>query len=66
MKSATSISLIVSIQIVLDVFMWYFALQNAIKYQEYWAILFAVNIILVALVMLIILRHYIKRSDVYG
>lgn len=66
MKSTTAISAIVTLQVVIDIFMWYFAENDAYKYQEYWAILFAVNIILVALVMLIILRYYIQRGDVYG
>lgn len=65
MKSATAIFAIVGVQLLVDLFMWYFALVDAYKYQAYWAILLAVNIILVSFVMLIILRYYIRRSESY-
>ena len=46
--------------------MWYFAIEHPFKYQAYWAIMLAINVILLSLVMLIILRYYIKRSELYG
>lgn len=66
MKSTAAILLIVAIQLVVDAFMWYFAIENPFKDQSYWAVLLGVNIILVSLVMLVILRYYIKRSEIYG
>ncbi len=66
MKSTTAIFVIGGIQLIVDLFMWYFAIENPFKYQAYWAILLAINVILVSLVMLIILRYYIKRSELYG
>lgn len=66
MKSTAAIFLIVAAQLVVDLFMWYFAIENPFKYQGYWAALLGINIILVSLVMLVILRYYIKRSETYG
>lgn len=66
MKSKYSIYAIIVIQLVIDLAMWYFATTNAYQYQAYWAILLAFNIMLVSLVMLIILRYYMKRSEIYG
>ncbi len=66
MKLATAIFLIVAIQLIVDFFMWYFAIEHPFKYQAYWAIMLAINVILLSLVMLIILRYYIKRSELYG
>lgn len=63
MKPKTSIFGIITIQAVLDIIMWYFALTDAHNYEAYWAVLLAVNMMLVGLVMLIILRYYIKRSE---
>lgn len=66
MKSKSVIFTIAGVQVILSLLMWYLALLNSYKYQAYWAILLAVNIMLVALVMLVILRYYIKRSELYG
>lgn len=66
MRATGIISAIIGIQLVIDVFMWYFALANPYSYQGYWAVLLAANIILLSLVMLVILRQYMKGSDIYG
>ncbi len=66
MKSSDVVFAIVGAQLVIDAFMWYFAVVNAYLYQQYWGILLAFNVILVSLVMLVILRHYIKGSEMYG
>lgn len=66
MKSVYMIYGIIGIQLLLDLFMWFIALKNAYGYQEYWAILLALNVILLSLVMLVILRFFIQRSEIHG
>ncbi len=66
MKSGTAIFATVGIQLVIDIFMWYFATSGPYAYQAYWAILLAVNLMLVAVVMLIILRYYIRSGEIHG
>ena len=59
MKISLIIGILVAIQVAIDLAMWYFALYDAYSGQVYWAILLAVNLILFAMVILVILRSYI-------
>ncbi len=59
MKLSLIIGILVTIQIAIDLAMWYFALYDAYSGQVYWAILLAVNLILFAMVILVMLRSYI-------
>ena len=57
---------IVALQFVLDGLMWYIAIFHPYSYQAYWGIALAVNVILLALVMLVILRYFIRRYESVG
>lgn len=59
MSVAVIIGILVAIQVALDLAMWYFALYDAYAGQVYWAILLAVNMIMFALAILVMLRDYI-------
>ena len=59
MKLSLIIGILVTIQVAIDLTMWYFALYDAYSGQVYWAILLAVNLILFAMVILVMLRSYI-------
>ncbi|MCL4330924.1 MAG: hypothetical protein M1304_01470 [Candidatus Thermoplasmatota archaeon] len=52
----------VAIQVAIDLAMWYFALYDAYSGQVYWAVLLAVNLILFAMVILVMLRSYIGEG----
>ncbi len=62
MKLSLIIGILVAIQVAIDLAMWYFALYDAYSGQVYWAVLLAVNLILFAMVILVMLRSYIGEG----
>lgn len=57
MKFDYFLYMIIAIQFIVSIAMWYFSLTAASNYETIWAVLLFVNLILMSLLFLIYLKH---------